>query len=378
MKETEVAELRRRFRADKSNISSVCGCYVNDRKEIIAQFRQSLGLLPQNECEQILALLKKSLSGTMGKNLLDITFETQQVAGSDEHGLLMSLRSSSLGDDAAVQEFYRRVIETLQLEGNYMILLAHDAYDVPYKAKDDETQQDASEEVFTYLVCAVCPMKLTKPALSYYVHEQSFHSIAADYIISPPELGFLFPAFDDRSTNLYNALYYTRDLAENHTEFVDSIFHAPVPMPAAAQKEAFQTLLSDAVGDECSLTVVQAVHDQLAGMIEEHKANRGSEPPKVSKSVVKNVLKSCGVADERVDAFDQQYDDAFGADTQISPVNVVDPKQIEMKMPDVVIRVNPDRSDLVQTRILDGARYILIRAEEGVEVNGVTIHIPRD
>ena len=173
MNEKEVAELRRRFRQDRSGISHVRGCYVNQNGEIISQFDQSLGVMTQEENEKILGLLKKTLSGTLGKNLLDITFETQQVVSGAEHKLLMTLRNSQLQDEEAVQEFFQKVIGAVELETNYLVLLVHDAYDVPYKAKDGEELEDSSAEIYSYILCSICPIKETKPALSYSVQELS-------------------------------------------------------------------------------------------------------------------------------------------------------------------------------------------------------------
>ena len=374
MNEKEISEIRRRFRPDRSGISHIRGCYVNENREIVSQFDQSLGLMSQEESEKLLAILRRTLSGTLGKNLADITFSTQQVVDSEEHRLLMALRGSSLADEEAVQALFQRVISSLTLEGNYLILLAHDTYDVPYRAKDGERMDDASDQVFSYILCSICPVKLTKPALSYHVRENEFHNRRADWLVSPPELGFLFPAFDDRSTNLYNALYYTRDSGENHPELVEAVFRREAPMPAAAQKETFQTLLSDTLADECSCEVVQAVHDQLCELVEEHRERKEAEPLTLSKGAVKCVLKSCGVSDSHVEEFALRYDDAFGADMALSPRNLVE-KQIEVCTPDVVIKVSPERSDLVDTRVIDGVKYILIRADEGVEVNGVPVHI---
>lgn len=374
MIEKEIAEIRRRFRPDRSNISRIRGCYVNDQREIVSEFSQSLALMPQEESEELLAILKKTLSGAIGKNLINIEFSTQQVLEGEEHRLLMALRDSSLEDDAAVREFYGRVIQNLSMEGNYLILLAYDKYDVPYYAKDGEKQDDSSE-VFSYFLCSICPTKLTKPALGYYASENAFRNITADRVVSAPELGFLFPAFDDRSANIYNAVYYSRDTAENHEEFVDTVFKSEIPMPAAAQKETFQSILGDTVAEDCSFEVMQAVHGQLSEMIEEHKANKEEEPPVISKKTVKGVLESCGVSESHMTAFEEKYDSEFGVDTEISPWNIIDAKQFEVRTPDVTIRVNPERSDLIETRIIDGAKYILIRADEGVEVNGVNIHI---
>lgn len=375
MNEKEIAELRRRFRADKSSISRVRGCYVNEKREIISQFDQSLGILGQTESEQLLSTLRKTLSGTLGKNLLDIPFDTRQVVEGDQHKLLMALRNSALRDEEAVSAFYQRVIQSLDLEGNYLILLVQDDYDVPYRSKDGERQDDASSEVFRYILCSICPVKQTKEALSYYVYENAFHSISADWVVSAPEMGFLFPSFDERSTNLYDALYYCKDTSQTHPDFVEAVFHAPAPMPAAEQMETFQALLQDTLSDECRYQVVQSVHGQLREMIEEHKANKVEEPLVVDKGTVRRVLEHSGVSEEHVEAFEERYDDAFGADADLSPWNLVDTKQLEITTPDVTIKVSPDRGDLVETRLIDGARYILIRAEEGVAVNGVPIQI---
>ena len=236
-------------------------------------------------------------------------------------------------------------------------------------------QEDASDQVFSYILCSICPVKLTKDALSYYIQENQFHSVAADWVVAPPEVGFLFPAFDDRSTNLYNALYYTRDISESHPDLVEALFKSPVPMPAAVQKETFQSILGDTLEEECQYGVVQAVHDELCGMIAAHKESKEEEPLVISKVTVKRVLHECGVSPEHVERFEEQYDQQFGPEADLPPRNIVDSKQLEVKTPDVTIKVNPERSDLVETRVIDGARYILIRAEEGVEVNGVQIHI---
>lgn len=319
--------------------------------------------------------MRKTLSGTLEKNLLNIEFDTRQVVEGEEHRLLMALRNSRLEDQEAVHALFEKIIASLTLDGGYLILLACDAYDVPYRSKDGERQEDASDQVFSYILCSVCPVKLTKDALSYYVYENKFRNVEADWVVAAPETGFLFPAFDDRATNLYGALYYTRDTAENHPELVEAVFRQPVPMPAAVQKETFQSILGQTLEEECRYEVVQAVHDELCGMIAAHRESGAEEPLAISKVTMKRVLNECGVSSARMDQFEVQYDQQFGAGTDLSPRNIVDVKQMEVKTPDVTIRVNPERGDLVETRVIDGERYILIRAEEGVEVNGVQIHI---
>ena len=375
MNEREVAELRRRLKPEKSAITHIHGCYVGEKKEVISTFTQSVGLMPQPEAEKVMGLLKKTLSGTLGRNLLDVCFATMQVADSEEHRRLMSLRNSRVSDEEERNEFYQQVIQSLEMEGNYLILLAHDSYDVPYRSKDDEEQEDASTEVYSYILCAVCPVKPTKPVLSYFVRENEFHTLAPDWVVAQPEVGFLFPAFDDRSANIYNALYYTRDIGEIHPELIEGLFRTQPIMPAAEQETTFRSVLGDTLEEDCSLKVVQAVDDQLRELIETHKASKAPENLTLSKGAVKSLLRGCGVEQRRVESFERKYDESFGADAALTPRNVVNTKQIEIVTPDVTIKVSADRGDLVETRVIDGEKYILIRADDGAEVNGVAIKI---
>lgn len=373
MKEKEIAEIRRRLHPERHNIHHIYGCYVNgDDKEIIATFAQSLGLMPQDEAEKYLALFKRSLSGTICKNLIEITFTTQQVADSPEHKMLMELRSTELKDDGVRKVFYEKIIETQPLEGNYLILLLHNRYDVPFKHKDGGDGD--SSDVFSYVQCCICPVKLTKSALSYKASESEFHNTEPGWVVAPPELGFLFPAFDDRATNLYNALYYTHDTAENHDTFVDAIFRTPLPMPAAAQKDTFQAALGNALDKDCSMDAVRSVHEQLCQMIAVHKESKTPEPLTVTCQEVRDILESSNLPEERIAAFGEKLENEFG-DVDLSPKNLIDHRKFEVVTPEVVIKVAPDRSDLIETRVLGGVKYILIRADETVEVNGVPIQI---
>ncbi|MEE0109312.1 MAG: DUF4317 domain-containing protein [Oscillospiraceae bacterium] len=375
MNDKEIGEIRRHLRRDRSNITHIFGCYVNDNKEIIAEFRQSTGIMPENESDKYFALLRRTLSGSIGKNLIDITFKTSQVAGSPEHKLLMDLRESKCNDEEMRQEFYKKIIDNVVLEGNYLILLGCDSYDVPFKSKDDSTQHDQSEEVYTYILCTICPVKQTKANLHYVPEEKLFHDGAMNQMVSAPALGFLFPAFDDRSTNIYNALYYTHDIKNGQDALIEALFNTPVPKPAAEQKKSFEALLTTSLGEECSLDVVQTVHDQLCQRIELHKESKVPEPLMVSKEEVKEVLTSCGVSDEHVAKFSVDYDEVFGYEADLHPKNIIDNKHFELKTPDVVIKVDPTRSDLIETRIIGGVKYIMICADEDVEVNGVNITI---
>ena len=364
----EVAEIRRHVRRDRSNMTAIYGCYVNDNKEIISEFRSSTGMMSENEGDKYFALMRKALSGTLGKNLIDVSFKTSQVVGSPEHKLLMELRQSGLNNEELRMTFYRKVMESVSLDQGYLILLGCDNYDVPFK-------KEGQEETYKFLLCAICPVKLTKSILHYVPEEKIFHDGGITNVVSNPELGFLFPAFDDRATNIYNALYYTRNIKESQDAFADTIFHVQIPQPAYMQKKSFEAILSNALAEECSMDVVQTVHEQLAQRIELHKESKVPEPLLVSKEDMKEVLLGCGISDAHMAKFSVDFDEVFGFEADVYPKNIIDEKRFEIKLPDVSIKVAPDRTDLIETRVIGGRKYILINAEEDVEVNGVSIHI---
>lgn len=374
MNEKEIGEIRRRIRREKTNMTGIYGCFVNEQKEIVTEYRQSVAMMSENEADRYFGLMKRALSGTLGKNLVDITFRTAQVAGSPEHQFLMDLRSCALKDDELRTQLYRKIIENVHMEESFLILLGCDSYDVPFKSKDGDSQPDASAEVYTYLLCAVCPVKQTKPTLHYVPESKEFHDGNVTQVAQAPAFGFLFPAFDDRATNIYNALFYTRDASLAYAELIDALFNVRAPKPAAEQKKSFEALLATSLEEECSMEVVQNVHDQLRQTMEMHKESKVAEPLLVGKELVKDALAESGVSEARIAKFSIDYDEAFGFEAELHPRNIVD-KKFEVHTPDVSIKVDPQRSDLIETRIIGGVKYILICADEDVEVNGVSIHI---
>lgn len=374
MNQKEISELRRRFRLNKNAISRIYGCYVSCRKEIISSLDESLGMMPQEEAEQYLGFLKKALSGALGRNLLDVEFSTKQVADSGEHRLLMALRDSGLKDSGVRQQFYQRVIDSLNMEdSNYLILLAHDTYDVPFRSKDGGFQADASDQVFSYIVCCVCPVKDGKLELRYCPDENGFHNSLPSQLVAPPELGFLFPAFDDRAANIYNALAYTRRPDELHQEFLDAVFHTGPLMSAGQQREAFQSALSEALAGNCGLEVVQAVHGQLTQQIEQHRESRDPEPLTLTANEVADILQDCGAEEAQATAFCEKCAERFGEGVALSPANLIDSKRFEVKTQDAVITLDPEHSHLVELRVIDGKKYLLIPASKGMEVNGMPV-----
>lgn len=376
MNQKELNEIRRRWKLDRNAAGSVYGCYVNSAKEIIAQFDMSFGLMTHDEAEMYLGILKKTLSGTLGKNLIDIEFATAQVAGSEEHSLLMKLKKELLHDEEARNALFRRIIDALSLEdeSGYLILLAADAYDVPYRGKDG-TQFEDSGEVFKYFLCCICPVKSASAALGYDADRGDFHSCTAGQTVAAPQLGFMFPCFDGRATNIYNALYYTHRPAELHQELIDAVFRTQAPMSAPAQKDAFGAAMSGALEGDCSFDVVQSVHEQIRSRILEHKESKEPEKLELTINEVGAMLKGSGLDEEKIASFQGQCEKEFGDGAALDPNNIIDAKKFRIETPEIKISVTPESSYLIETRVINGRKYILIPADGGVEVNGISVNI---
>ena len=373
MNDKELREIRRRFRPDKINILKIKGCLVNSEKTVVSRFSQPIASCSQEENEKLLGIIKKSLSGGLGTNLLGLEFTAEQTMQGEEHRLLMELRKSSLENEDALTTFYQKVIESVNIDGGYVILLACDNYDVFSYSADGEKAD--SSEMFSYFVCGVCPVKPLNAGLYFRQFDNSFRAIEEHAMLSAPEMGFMFPSFDDRAANIYSALYYTKDIGNIHPEFIQNVFGVRPPMSAPEQKDGFDSCLKDTLQDECDFNVLCSVHNQISEMVEEHKNSKEEEPLKLSKHSLKTVLEYCGVDGEKVEQFGNKFEEEFGKNAQITPKSIVDVKKFELATPDVSIKVNPARTDLVTTQIINGVKYILIRANEGVEVNGINIDI---
>ena len=377
MNQKELNEIRRRFKPDRTAISRIYGCYVNSNKEIISHIDAPVALMSQEEQEMYLGLLKKALSGALGRNLLNVEFSTAQVAGSDEHRLLQTIRQTDARDQNSREALYRRIINAMDMgETNYLILLAADTYDVPYKGRDDETFSEGSDTVYKYFVCSVCPVKAPTLELKYSSEDSGFHSASTGHIALAPELGFLFPAFDDRAANIYNALFYSKNAAEIHQEVIDAVFRIEPPMSAAEQKNVFGTTLGDTLQRDCSYDVVQSVHEQLRERIAEHKESKDPEPLALTVREVGDVLTNSGVPVEKVEVFQQECHRQYGEDAALNPKNIIESGKFQITTPEVKIAVAPEYSHMIEARVIDGRRYILIPADDGVDINGIGVNIP--
>jgi hypothetical protein len=368
----EINELKRLYTPSNCSITRICGCYVDGEKNKKTEFKEAFLSLPEEEIFKYFELLRKTLSGSLGKNLLNLDFPLASEQEGGTQAALLALRDSKLKDDALIEEFYDRVINTYEYVGNYLILLIHDAYDVPGKTTDGLTMDDASDTVFEYIMCCICPVNLSKPGLSYDSINNEFHNRIRDWVVEMPETGFLFPSFNDRATDIHSTLFYSKNPEEAHSEFVENILGCTMPLSAGTQKEAFQALIEETLGDEVEYEVVKNIHENLTEMIEEHKEI--PEPLTLDKHQVKSLFEKSGVKEEKLTDFDKLYDAAAGEDTSLFVNNVANVRTFEVKTPDVVVKVNPERADLVNTLQIDGKRCLVIEINDHVEVNGITIH----
>ncbi len=371
MIKSEISEIKKLFTPNNCSITRICGCYVDGEKNKKTEFKEAFLALPEEEMFKYFEILRKNLSGTLGKNLLTLNFplKSEEEGGTQE--FLLRLRDSKLKDDALLEEFYDKIIEAYEYVGNYLILLIHDVYDVPGKTSDGFEMEDASDEVYEYIMVSICPVNLSKPGLSYNAVENTFQNRIRDWVVAAPEHGFLFPAFNDRGADLHSTLYYSKNADDLKEDFVNLILDCPLPMPAVGQKVSFQTLIEETLQETCSIEAVINIHEKLNEMIVEHKED--PVPLTLDKEEVKTVFASSGVSNEKMELFDRCYDATAGEKTELVVNNVVNTRTFEVKMPDVVIKVNPERMDLVETKTIDGRECLVISLGNDVEVNGITV-----
>ena len=369
MNKKEVTEIKKQLTPNNCAITRICGCYVDGEKEKKATFKDAFLSLPEEEMFKYFDLFRKSLSGAVGKNLLNMEFplSTEEEGGTQE--ALLKLRDSRLTDDHLLDEFYTRVIDSYDYAENYLILLIHSVYDIPGKSSDGSEMFDASDEVYDYIQCIFCPVKLSKPALSYYADENNFHERIRDWIVEMPDAGFLFPAFNDRSTDIHSLLYYSKNAENLDNGLTDNLLGCVPPLTAGNQKEAFKILIEETLADTCSYDVVKNIHENLNELIEQHADN--PEPLELDKAEVKYLFQKSGVEAEQMETFEQQFDAAAGENATLLASNVASTKKFEIKTAEITISVNPEFADLVETRVIDGRTCIVIGVDDHVEINGI-------
>lgn len=371
MNKKEVLEIRKQFTPANCAITRIAGCYVDHEKNKKMESKSAFLSLPEEEAFKYFDIFKKTLSGTMGKNMLNMEFPIDQEMPGGTQEFLMKLKASKLEDDMLLEEFYDKVIATYEYAENYYIILIHAMYDVPGKSSDNMEMFDASDEVYEYLVCSICPVSLSKAGLSYNAESNCIQDRIRDWVVDMPDKGFLFPAFNDRSTDIHGVLYYTKKSEDLQPELIEQLLGARMPMSANTQKETFQMLIEDTLGEDGDYETIRNIHDTLNDMIEEHKEE--PEPLQLDKTDVRKVFEKSGVSSEKMECFDQNYEETAGEKTSLLATNITETKKFQIETPDIVIKVNPERADLIETRVIDGRQCLVIAVDDHIEVNGVNV-----
>lgn len=371
MNKKEVLEIRKQFTPANCAITRIAGCYVDHEKNKKMESKSAFLSLPEEEAFKYFDIFKKTLSGTMGKNMLNMEFPIDQEMPGGTQEVLMKLKASKLEDDMLLEEFYDKVIATYEYAENYYIILIHAMYDVPGRSSDNMEMFDASDEVYEYLVCSICPVSLSKAGLSYNAESNCIQDRIRDWVVDMPDKGFLFPAFNDRSTDIHGVLYYTKKSEDLQPELIEQLLGARMPMSANTQKETFQMLIEDTLGEDGDYETIRNIHDTLNDMIEEHKEE--PEPLQLDKTDVRKVFEKSGVSSEKMECFDQNYEETAGEKTSLLATNITETKKFQIETPDIVIKVNPERADLIETRVIDGRQCLVIAVDDHIEVNGVNV-----
>ncbi len=371
MNKKEVLEIRKQFTPANCAITRIAGCYVDHEKNKKMESKSAFLSLPEEDAFKYFDIFKKVLSGTMGKNMLNMEFPIDQEMPGGTQEFLMKLKNSKLEDDMLLEEFYDKVIDAYEYAENYYIILIHGMYDVPGKSSDNLEMFDASDEVYEHILCSICPVSLSKAGLSYNAEDNCIQGRVRDWVVDMPDKGFLFPAFNERSTDIHGVLYYTKKSEDLQPDLIEQVLGAKMPMSADTQKETFQMLIEDTLGEEGDYETVRNIHDTLNDMIEEHKEE--PEPLELSKTDVRKVFEQSGVSAKKMESFDRNYEETAGEKTSLLASNIAETRKFNIETPDVIIKVNPERADLVETRIIDGRQCLVIAVDDHIEVNGINV-----
>ena len=371
MNKKEILEIRKQFTPKNCAITRICGCYVDHEKNKKMESKEAFLSLPEEEAFKYFDIFKKTLSGTVGKNMLNMEFplDAEMPGGTQE--FLLKLRASKLEDDMLLEEFYDKVIATYEYAENYYIILIHAMYDIPGKTSDDLEMFDASDEVYEYLLMSICPVSLSKAGLCYNAEDNRIEDRIRDWIVDMPDKGLLLPAFNDRSTDLHSMLYYTKKSSDLQPEMIDQLLGARIPMSADDQKESFQMIIEDTLGEDGDYETVRNIHETLNDLIEEHKEE--PDPLALDKTEMKKVFEQSGVDAVKMENFERNFEENAGEKATLLASNIAETKKFNIETPDVVIKVNPDRVDLIETRIIDGRQCIVIPVDDHIEVNGINV-----
>ncbi len=372
MNKKEIAEIKKRFTKTKCTVTRICGCYVDAEKQKRMTLKEAFAGLPEEEMFKYIDIFRKTLSGSIGKTLMNMEFPTEEETAEDgKQRFLMQLLQSKLADEQLLNQFYDTIIENYNYPENYFIILIHDAYDIPKITTDGIENFDASEYVYDYMLCSICPVKLTKPGLCYNTETNHIQDRIRDWLVQPPELGFLFPAFNDRNMDIHSLLYYSKNSDDLDLAITENVLGCRLPLPPKSQKETFNAIVEEALGLECDYDIVKSIHENLNQMVEENKEN--PEPLALDRTDIGRLLEKSGVEEEQLAVFETRYDETVGEKEHLMANNISNTRKFEVRTPDVTVQVNPERTDLIETKVIDGVPCLVIEINDLVEVNGIQI-----
>lgn len=367
----EILEIKKQFTPENCAITRLCGCYVDHEKNRKFEVNRSFLTMDEDEAFKYFEIFKQTLTGTIGKKLINMDFPLQQEEPGGTQEFLYRLRQSKLDDEVLLDEFYNKIIDNFDYNENYYIILIHGVYDVPGKTSDGIEMFDASDNIYEYILCSICPVKLAKAGLSYDVDQNSIVGRNRDWVVEAPVKGFLFPAFNDRTADIHQTLYFTKKPEELQPKLIEELLGSEIPLSAKNQKVTFNEVLSTTLEEECDLETVICIHDQLQEMVEANKQE--PEPLELDKYDMRLLLEQSGVSNEKVDKVESVFEEVAGERRRLMAANVAETKKFSVEMPDVQIKISADRTDLIETKIIDNRKCIVIPINDHVEVNGLEI-----
>lgn len=333
MRKKDILELKKRFKKDHCTFTKMCGCYVNGEKNILLKFRETFLNLEEDDYFKYLEIAKKVLSGTIENNILELNFELNEEHVNEKQLEFMKLKNSQLKDDLLLDDFYNSIINNYDYEGNFLILIFHDAYDIITKTKDN-AKLDESEEVYEYILCAICQVELSKAGLRYFEEENSIKSRTRDWVVEAPSNGFVFPAFINRTTDVNSIMYYTKNAKDTHPELMENVLGCPSKQTNTEKKETFNDIIRDALGpdEKKSDHFFMEIQESLNNKIEEHNIiHEDSETPIfLTDEVIQDILNESGVPDEITTKIEKSYAESFGDTPPVADI-LIDNKALAAK-----------------------------------------------
>ncbi len=373
MNKSNVMEIKKILKITENNMPSIdkiCTCFVNGEKKKLISNTEKFFNLDEEEQFKYIELFKNVLTGAIGKKLINLEYTSDEASKAAQDNI-QSAQVQMFDDDQIRDEFFDKIIDNYEFGENYLIVVGRGVYDVPVKASDGAVLED---ETLTYdfMITAICPVHSTKAGLTLDTETGRMISSKQVQIVEAPVNGFLYPAFNDRQTDLHAMLYFTKKPQEDHPELMEALMGNKAPTSSVAQQQIFENIVAAVTDDKADFEVIKTLHENLSDMVD--RAGMDTQDKKLTKDDIKDILKEAGVDDEKLTDFDHVYEKAGGnADTDFTPQNLMTIDKFNIKAPDVEIKIKPDRTGLVQKKRVDGRNCIVITLEGDIELNGIQV-----